>query len=74
MPCPREIETIFQAPLSVLADPEIHRIEDREYGGKTYPVHFFDYDGHVIWGATGFLLYNFLEFLDLIRAEEETTT
>lgn len=64
---PDEIATIFEAPLSVLADPEIHRLEHREFGGKTYPVHFYDYDGHTIWGATGYLLHTFLEYLDLLE-------
>ena len=62
---PREIETVFAAPLSVLADPDIHRLEHREWGGETYPVHFFEYDGHVIWGATGFLLDSLLRYLGL---------
>jgi 8-oxo-dGTP pyrophosphatase MutT (NUDIX family) len=72
IPCPREIETIFEAPLSALADPAIHRVEEREYAGQVFPVHFFDYDGHVIWGATGYMLHTFLEFLELIRTDEET--
>jgi 8-oxo-dGTP pyrophosphatase MutT (NUDIX family) len=62
---PREIESIFVAPLSELADPAIHRLERREFNDETYPVHFYDYDGHVIWGATGFLLYSLLGYLGL---------
>ncbi|MFB6351292.1 MAG: CoA pyrophosphatase [Bradymonadaceae bacterium] len=65
VPSPREIETLFQAPLSELADPANHRLEEREFGGQTYPVHYFEYDGHVIWGATGFLLDSLLRYLDL---------
>lgn len=65
IPNPREIETLFEAPLGELADPAIHRVEEREFNGTVYPVHFFDYDGHVIWGATGFLLDSLLRYLDL---------
>lgn len=61
----REIATLFDAPLRHLADPANHRLEQREYDGQTFPIHFFDYKGHVIWGATGFLLYSLLEYLDL---------
>lgn len=62
---PDEIHLIFRAPLRELADPSIHRVEEREFDGKIYPVHFYDYEGHVIWGATGFLLSVLLEYLDL---------
>ncbi|MFP4598294.1 MAG: NUDIX hydrolase [Persicimonas sp.] len=60
---PDEIHLIFQAPLAELADPANHRLEERDFGGEVYPVHFFDYQGHVIWGATGFLLHVLLEYL-----------
>ena len=62
---PDEIHQMFQAPLSVLADPETHRLENREWGGQTFPVHFFDYEDHTIWGATGFLLFQLLQYLGL---------
>lgn len=60
---PGEIHLVFRAPLDELANPRAHRLEDREFGGETFPVHYFDYEDHVIWGVTGFLLYQFLEFL-----------
>jgi 8-oxo-dGTP pyrophosphatase MutT (NUDIX family) len=60
---PDEIHLLFQAPLRELADPSIHRLERREFGGQVYPVHFFEWNGHVIWGATGFLLDTLLEYL-----------
>ncbi len=66
---PREIASMFLAPLSALADPAAHRLERREFRGESYPVHFYDYDGHVIWGATGFLVYSLLDYLDLADGE-----
>lgn len=60
-----EIDQIFEAPLSALRDPACHRIENRAYHGRVYPLHFYDFEGHVIWGATGLLLYTLLEFLEL---------
>ena len=62
---PDEIHQMFEAPLSVLADPAIHRLEEREWNGQVFPVHFFDYEDHVIWGATGFILFQLLQFLGL---------
>lgn len=63
-PNPGEIETVFEAPLRGLADPAVHRIEQREYDGEVYPVHFYDYDGHTIWGATGYLVHELLGYLE----------
>ncbi|MFB6262352.1 MAG: CoA pyrophosphatase [Bradymonadaceae bacterium] len=65
-----EIQEIFLAPLSHLADPAHHRIEQREYGGRTFPVHFYEYGDQTIWGATGFLLYTLLDYLELERDDE----
>jgi 8-oxo-dGTP pyrophosphatase MutT (NUDIX family) len=64
-----EIETIFQARLQRLADPSLHRLEEREYGGNVFPVHFFEYGDHTIWGATGWLLYIFLDHFELLDPE-----
>ncbi len=63
---PDEIHLLFRAPLSALADPANHRVENREFRGETYPIHFFDYEGHVIWGATGRMLWALLEYLELV--------
>jgi 8-oxo-dGTP pyrophosphatase MutT (NUDIX family) len=60
---PKEIATIFSAPLALLADPAIHRVEEREWQGVVYPLHFFEVDGHVIWGATGYMVRLFLDYL-----------
>lgn len=65
IPSPHEIETMFEAPLRSLADPERHRLEREEYGDELYEVHYFEHEGHTIWGATGYLLYEFLDFLGL---------
>lgn len=64
-----EIESIFRASLRRLADPSIHRVEERAFNDEVYPVHFFEYEGHTIWGATGWLLNTFLEYFDLVDTE-----
>lgn len=61
----REIHLLFLAPIAALIEPGAHRIEEREWSGQRFPVHFFDYRGHTIWGATGFLLFQLLQYLDL---------
>lgn len=60
---PREIAAIFSVPLSRLADEAIHRWEEREYAGVVYPLHFYEVEDQVIWGATGYMVHLFLEYL-----------
>jgi 8-oxo-dGTP pyrophosphatase MutT (NUDIX family) len=62
-PSPREIETLFTAPLVELAEPTRHRLESRSWNGHTFELHFYEYDGQVIWGATGYMLHTLLGFL-----------
>jgi 8-oxo-dGTP pyrophosphatase MutT (NUDIX family) len=64
-PNPAEIDEIVVAPLETLADPGIHRREIREWDGKEFPIHFFDYGPTEIWGATGFMLDTLLHYLGL---------
>jgi 8-oxo-dGTP pyrophosphatase MutT (NUDIX family) len=65
IPNPAEIDEIVLAPLHMLADPDIHRFEMREWDGNTFPIHFFDYGRTEIWGATGFMLDTLLHYLGL---------
>ena len=60
---PNEIESLLLAPLVELAEPERHHIEDREFRGKRYPIHFFDIRGYTVWGATGLMVHTLLDFL-----------
>lgn len=62
-PDAREIEMLFMAPLAALADPEIHRVESRKWQGLSFDLHFYDYQGHVIWGATGYMLHMLLQLV-----------
>lgn len=65
VPNPAEIDELVVAPLERLADPAIHRRELREWEGKEFPIHFFDYGPSEIWGATGFMLDTLLHYLGL---------
>ncbi len=62
-PDPREIDVLFTAPLDALADPGIHRMEKRSWGGMSFDLHFYEYGSFTIWGATGYMLHLLLEFL-----------
>lgn len=60
---PDEVEVFFTVPLIDLADPARRRVEKRRFGGVNFKVHFFDHQGHTIWGATGYMVHLLLEFL-----------
>ena len=61
VPNPDEIETILTVPLSVFRDPTNLHVESRIYFDKSYPVPFFTYGPHQIWGATGRIILSMLE-------------
>lgn len=59
----REIKQIFSVPLSALMDKAVFREECQTFDGKTVPVYFYEYEGHVIWGATARILKGLIELL-----------
>ena len=62
-PDPEEVERILEVPLAFLLDPAHSRVEIWQRDGESYPVHFFEYEGDVIWGVTGRILKAFLELI-----------
>lgn len=55
-----EIDRLIEVPLAHLLCKENFRIEKMTRDGVNWNVHYYDYNGDVIWGVTGFLLSNFL--------------
>jgi 8-oxo-dGTP pyrophosphatase MutT (NUDIX family) len=61
-PNPTEVAIVFDASLSILADPTVGRKYIRAGDdGATIEDYEFHVDGHVIWGATARLIHHFLE-------------
>jgi 8-oxo-dGTP pyrophosphatase MutT (NUDIX family) len=58
-----EIERVIEVPLSHLIKPEIFEIKSWMNDGIKWNVHYYNYNGDVIWGVTGFLLSNFLKIV-----------
>ncbi|XP_002522533.2 nudix hydrolase 15, mitochondrial [Ricinus communis] len=60
MPNPAEVEAVFDAPLEMFIKDENRRVEEREWMGEKYLVHFFDYETekkkYLIWGLTAGIL------------------
>lgn len=49
---PREVASVFEAPLSFLFDPANHERRETEWRGKLRAYYAMPYEGHFIWGAT----------------------
>jgi len=59
----QETKDIFFVPLSVLMDPLRFYHQQRMIGEYNYSGPVCDYDGHVIWGATGRILEHLVMLL-----------
>ncbi|KAF4393071.1 hypothetical protein F8388_012580 [Cannabis sativa] len=59
-PNPDEVEAVFDAPLEMFIKDENRRVEEREWMGNKYLIHFFDYETEnkkfLIWGLTAGIL------------------
>jgi 8-oxo-dGTP pyrophosphatase MutT (NUDIX family) len=63
-----ETASIIEVPLTFLRqqNPPVEAVRDHE--GRTVQSFFFDYQGHVIWGATAKILKQFLDLLGPLGA------
>ena len=57
-PDPREVETVFEVPLAFLLDERNRERRTREFQGLSVGFYVYEYQGHVIWGATAGMLVN----------------
>jgi 8-oxo-dGTP pyrophosphatase MutT (NUDIX family) len=62
-PNPAEVADVFAAPLAALADPAIYHSERWLRNGERHLIHFYDFEGHRIWGVTARILHDLLELL-----------
>ena len=62
-PDPLEVAEVFEVPLLFLADPLNRRVQEWQLAGRNVGYYQFEYQGHVIWGATAAMLASFLDAL-----------
>ncbi|HVN50324.1 MAG TPA: CoA pyrophosphatase, partial [Acidimicrobiales bacterium] len=60
---PAEVESILHVPLSELLADGVYHEERWGLPPLEHPVHFFELDGDVVWGATAAMLRNLLVWL-----------
>jgi 8-oxo-dGTP pyrophosphatase MutT (NUDIX family) len=66
-----EVVFLFDAELKRFLDPSIVKTKSIEVRGEKADVRYYDYDGHVIWGATAMILN---ELLIIISKEKINLT
>ena len=68
----QEVADTFEVPLSFVFEPGNHRLQRRRFGEAPHEFRFWDfqYEGHLIWGATAGMLLN----LYRLCVAEETAT
>jgi 8-oxo-dGTP pyrophosphatase MutT (NUDIX family) len=59
-PDPGEVDFIIEAELDAFFNPEIVKTKPWLVRGESLNVKYFDYSGHVIWGATAMILHELL--------------
>lgn len=62
-PDPREVESVFEVPLAWLMEERNRERRTREYQGLQVGYWVYEYQGHVIWGATAGMLVNLYRML-----------
>jgi 8-oxo-dGTP pyrophosphatase MutT (NUDIX family) len=63
-PDPVEVAEVFEVPLDWLRDPGNRQVRSRIIAGRDVGFYQFDYEGHVIWGATAAMLVGFIGKLE----------
>jgi 8-oxo-dGTP pyrophosphatase MutT (NUDIX family) len=58
-PSPHEVAEVLETPLSLLLAPDALRHEPTVYEGRAIETFYYQYQEHVIWGATARILRQF---------------
>ncbi len=59
-PSPHETAEILDIPIDDLLDPKIHKSSDAQWMNENIKMHYYYWGPHTIWGATGYILEQFL--------------
>lgn len=70
-PDPGEVAEVFEVPLSVLMDPEQHRLHHAPLIGADRHYYSMTWESYFIWGATAALIRNFYRFLAAAQTRDQ---
>lgn len=60
-----EVAELIEAPLDTLLDPATARVEEWEIRGQVWPIPFYQFGPHKVWGATAMILAELAAILTL---------
>jgi len=60
VPNPGELDEVFSVPLSFFMEDERYATDQIRFKGKNLYVPAWEYDGHIIWGLTAYMLVELL--------------
>lgn len=63
VPDPREVDEIFQVPLTFFLEPANRQLMSREWQGRLRHYYAYPFGDYFIWGATAGMLNNLVEVL-----------
>jgi 8-oxo-dGTP pyrophosphatase MutT (NUDIX family) len=58
-----EVDEVFEVPIEALLSPQQPEVSYVTFRNKRYPVYYYRYERHEIWGLTGRILKHFLDFV-----------
>jgi len=61
----REVVELIESPLDALLDPATAHVEDWEIRGQVWPIPFYQFGPHKVWGATAMILAELAVILTL---------
>ena len=59
-----EVAELIETPLQALLDPATVRVEDWKLYGGIWPIPFYQFGPHKVWGATAMILSEFAAMLE----------
>ena len=59
-----EVAELIETPLQALLDPATVHMEDWELYGGIWPIPFYQFGPHKVWGATAMILSEFVAMLE----------
>ena len=62
-----EVAELIEMPLQALLDPATVRVEDWKLYGGIWPIPFYQFGPHKVWGATAMILSEFVAMLEGIQ-------
>jgi 8-oxo-dGTP pyrophosphatase MutT (NUDIX family) len=58
-----EVAEILEVPLELFLSDKYFQVKNWKHEDKTYPVYFYQFNDHVIWGATAFMMNRFIDLI-----------